>query len=428
MKIGRQWRLRIGWGAVALLLVLVTVVVWLNVRDEEPLSASNRPFTADAAMVEHGAYLARAGNCIGCHTARSGAEYAGGRSIETPFGIVNAPNITPDRQTGIGDWTDGDFWRAMHNGRSKDGRLLYPAFPYPNFTQVTRGDSDAIYAYLRSLPPVAQPNKPHELAFPYNLQVSLAVWRALYFSPGVYEPRQDKSPEWNRGAYLVRGLGHCVACHARRNLLGASSEKRELSGGLIPAQNWYAPSLVSEHEAGVAGWETQQVVDVLKTGISERRAVMGPMAEVVFRSTQYLSDSDLHAMAHFLRDLGQGEPAQARKADPAQRVLGQKVYVDNCAKCHGDEGQGAPGAYPGLAGNRAVTMTAATNVIHAILSGGFAPTTVGNPRPYGMPPFSQSLSDAEVAAVATYIRSAWGNEAPPVSQVDVLHMRGGGSR
>lgn len=423
MTISRKVKVRSAAGAVIVLLLLAITVVWLNLRDEESVNAAAPPFIADAKMVERGAYLARAGNCIGCHTARGNAEYAGGRAVETPFGILYAPNITPDKQHGIGDWSSAEFWRAMHNGRSKDGRLLYPAFPYPNFTQVTRADSDAIYAFLRSLPPSATPNQPHALRFPYDLQLSLAVWRALFFSPGVYEARPDKSAQWNRGSYLVRGLGHCVACHSTRNLLGASSEDRELSGGQIPAQNWYAPSLVSEHEAGVASWDEAQVVDVLKTGVSQHRAVMGPMAEVVFRSTQYLSDEDLRAMAHFLRDLGQGEPKKVRRADPSQLVRGKKVYDDHCAACHGDQGQGAPGAYPALAGNRAVTMASSTNVIHAIMSGGFAPVTAGNLRPYGMPPFSQVLGDAEVAAVASYIRSSWGNEAPPVSTVDVLHMR-----
>jgi mono/diheme cytochrome c family protein len=411
---------------VAALLVLAALVAWSNVQGEDPITADAlSAAAADPATIARGAYLSRAGNCVACHTARGGAEYAGGRAVHTPFGALYAPNLTPDDATGIGKWSASEFWRAMHNGRSKDGRLLYPAFPYPSYTIVTREDSDALYAYLRSLPAVRQPDRPHDLRFPYKLQASLAVWRALYFRPSRLEPDTSRSSEWNRGRYLVRGLGHCIACHSGRNVLGATTGDIELGGGLIPMQNWYAPSLASSKEAGVADWQTDEIVALLKTGVSPRASVMGPMAEVVYRSTQHLTMQDVQAMAVFLKELPQADiPRQSADAADADVMrLGEKIYRDRCASCHGDRGQGVPKIYPPLAGNRAVMLPSANNLVKAILHGGFAPTTAGNRRPFGMPPFSQVLSDAEVAAVATYVRQSWRNAAPAVSHLDAVRAR-----
>lgn len=410
---------------VVLMALAIALVAWLNLREEAP--AVQTPLATDADTLARGAYLARAGNCIACHTARGGTAYAGGRAIDTPFGTVYAGNLTPDPDTGLGRWSTADFWRALHHGRSRDGRLLYPAFPYPSFTLVTRADSDAMFAWLRSLPPVKQANTPHALRFPYNLQASLAVWRALYFTPASFEPVPAKPAAWNRGSYLVRGLGHCVACHGARNALGAISEDIELGGGVIPLQNWYAPSLADPHEAGVKGWPADEVVALLKTGVARQGSVMGPMAEVVFRSTQHLDDADLRAMATYLQDLPAQppapKPAAVKAADPAAWRLGEKLYADRCASCHGEHGEGKQGAWPPLAGNRAVLLPQPHNVIKAILYGGFPPATAGNPRPHGMPPFGWTLKDDEVAAVASYIRQAWGQQASAVSALDVLRAR-----
>ena len=406
---------------------VAAVVAAFNFRDEVPVSEAPVVFSATPEQIKRGEYLARAGNCIGCHTARGGAAYAGGLGVRTPFGTVYSTNLTPDARTGIGAWSPAHFWRAMHNGRSRDGRLLYPAFPYPEFTQVTREDVDAIFAFLLSLAPVEQPRRLPELRFPYNNQIALAVWRALFFEPGVFEPDTTRSPQWNRGAYLLRGLGHCVACHSGRNVFGATSEKLELSGGVLPMQDWYAPSLLSSDEAGVFDWNTRDVVDLLKKGVSVHGSVMGPMAEVVFRSTQYLSEQDLEAMALFLKSLPQ---ASARKAEAGNGhasapMEGGTIYREHCAGCHGETGEGTDGAYPALAGNRAVVLDTAANVIRAVLAGGYLPATAGNPRPYGMPPFAHVLSDAEIAAVVSYIRSAWGNSGRPVSQLQVMQHRSG---
>ncbi|KQX95042.1 c-type cytochrome [Variovorax sp. Root473] len=427
-------RLRLfGWtllGLVTLAAVGAGVVLALNLRGEDPLPERAEAFEATPQLVERGRYLALAGNCAGCHTTRGGRPYAGGVPLETPFGTIYATNLTPDPTHGIGGWSSAHFWRAMHNGRSKDGRLLYPAFPYPNFTQVTREDSDALYAYLRSVAPAATENKAHRLRFPYDTQAALAVWRALSFKPQPFVANANKPAEWNRGAYLVGGLGHCIACHGSRNSLGATDTQLGLSGGLIAVENWYAPSLADPHEAGVADWPAADVVALLKTGTAPRGSVMGPMADVVFRSTQYLSDADLGAMATYLKDLpeavkqdvpeAQQAPAAPVRRDAGAMVRGARIYDQRCAYCHGDQGQGAAGAYPPLAGNRAVTMAQPTNLIQVIAHGGFLPATAGNPRPYGMPPFGHALDATEVAEVLTYIRGSWGNNAAPVTQLDTM--------
>ena len=415
----------------ALLLCLggFVAVVWsLNLRGEERLRDMPLPGPATPLEVARGAYLARAGNCMTCHTERGGVAYAGGRAIATPFGTVYAGNLTPDTATGIGSWTPDHFWRALHHGRSKDGRLLYPAFPYPNYTQVTRADSDALYAYLRSLAPVDRPNTAHQLRWPYSTQPALAVWRALYFRPGSYREQAAQSAQWNRGAYLVQGLGHCSACHTARNALGASADLMDLSGGLIPMQNWYAPSLASPGEAGVAGWQLADITQLLATGVAPGGTVLGPMADVVLNSTQYLEPVDLHAMASYLQALPQKEHRidTARPSLPRTAVAerGAQLYTDHCLQCHGAQGQGVAGAYPPLAGNRAITMTATANLVQVLLGGGYPPATAGNPRPFGMPPYATVLSDADIAAVLTHIRTSWGNSAAPVAEFAVSQQRG----
>jgi mono/diheme cytochrome c family protein len=406
-----------------LMLVAAAALLWaLNVRDEsDRRDLAAKPVSAD--LIARGAYLARAGNCMACHTTRGGEPYAGGRAIETPFGAVFTSNLTPDEKSGIGSWSPAHFWRAMHNGRSKDGRLLYPAFPYTSYTQVTREDSDALYAYLRSLPAVFSPNHAHTLRFPFDSQAALAVWRALYFKPGVHQPEAGRSAEWNRGAYLVQGLGHCSACHSARNALGATTAGVDLAGGLIPMQNWYAPSLASPHEAGVADWERGDIVSLLKDGISKRGSVSGPMAGVVLGSTQYLTPNDLGAMAQYLKELPPSTAKPPTAVDAAGSAAGAKLYEQHCAGCHGIQGDGVPKAYPALAGNRAVTMEQTANLVQIVLHGGYAPATPGNPRPFGMPPFVLVLTDAEIAAVLTHVRQSWGNQAGSVTALEVNRIR-----
>ena len=406
--------------------VCAAVVVGLNLRGEAPLPAAETLQTTPA-LVARGEYLARVGNCMACHTTQGGAPYAGGRGIDTPFGVVHSSNLTSDKNQGLGNWTSAEFWRALHHGRSKDGRLLYPAFPYPNYTEVTREDSDAMFAYLQTVPAAPEANRAHALRFPYNTQAALGVWRALFFAPGQPVQAASQTPEWNRGAYLVNGLGHCTACHTPRNALGATADAKAFTGGLIPVQNWYAPALNAAAEAGVKHWPVDDVVALLKTGVAPHGSVLGPMAEVVFRSTQYLTDADARAMAVYLQALPQQPGSAQADAAPAPSASvmarGGKVYEQQCAQCHGNQGQGEAGAFPALAGNRAVVLADPTNVLRVVLQGGYLPATAGNPRPHGMPPFQHTLSDEEVAAVATFVRNSWGNQAPGVGTIEAYRAR-----
>ncbi|KAF1043325.1 MAG: Gluconate 2-dehydrogenase cytochrome c subunit [Herbaspirillum frisingense] len=414
--------------AAALIVVPAAVIGWQMLRSEDPGMAS--PVTDRAAQVSRGEYLARAGNCMACHTVRGGAAYAGGRAIPSTFGTLYTSNITPDKETGIGNWNADDFWRALHHGRSRNGSFLYPAFPFTSYTKLSRDDSDALFAYLQSIPPVGRPNQEHALRFPYNQRILLAGWRALYFRPSEYRADTAQSVQWNRGAYLVQGLGHCAACHSPRNSLGASEAPLALSGGMIQSLDWYAPPLNSNIGNGLGHWQTDHLAALLKTGVSPRGAVLGPMSEVVGRSLQYLDDADIGAMALYLKSLPAADSlphttAQQPEPAEAERImkLGKKLYGDLCVDCHSGKGEGIAPDYPPLNANQAIAGGSPVNAIRVVLNGGFPPSTAGNPYPFGMPPFGPQLSDQEVAAVVSYIRNSWDNRAGFVSPSEVNRYR-----
>ena len=412
--------------------------IWLGTALGVSASAAHAA-QSSTDVIARGEYLARAGDCIACHTVPGDKLFGGRRPMVTPFGTLYTPNISSDKEYGIGKWTSEQFYTTMHNGRSRDGSLIYPAMPFGSYTKVTRADSDAIFAYLKSVPPVKQRNKPNELRFPYNNRSLLLGWRTLYFHEGEFVPDKSQSIEWNRGAYLVQGLGHCSMCHTAINALGGSSESQAFEGGLIPMQAWYAPSLTSNKEAGLGEWSTEDIEALLRSGVSHRGAVYGPMAEVVFDSLQYLSADDIRSMAVYLKTLPQRTadtspaPAAAGSAKAGlekaasekdrQYQLGSKVYDAQCAVCHGAMGHGKPPDFPPLANNQSIQMTSAVNPIRMVLIGGYAPGTALNPAPYGMPPFAQILGDEEIAAVVTFIRTAWGNHGAPVTIKDVNDLR-----
>jgi mono/diheme cytochrome c family protein len=389
-----------------------------------PAPAQDKP----GDIIARGEYLARAGDCIACHTAPEGHIFAGGRAMPTPFGTLYSSNITPDPATGIGRRSADDFYKTMHSGRFPDGGLIYPAMPFASYTKVTRADSDAIFAYLKSVPPVNQKNREHDLRFPYNNRQLILGWRTLFFTEGEYKDDPTKSAEWNRGAYLVEGLGHCGMCHSPINALGGTSQSNAFKGGLIPMQNWYAPSLTSNREAGLGDWGIEDITDLLKTGVSMRGVVYGPMAEVVHNSLQYLSDEDTRAMAVYLKGIAGPAPAPAVASLPGAESsllmsLGKSVYDARCASCHGAQGEGKPPHWPPLAGNQSIAMESAVNPVRMVLNGGYPPGTAGNPKPYGMPPFAGVLSDNEVAGVVTYIRTSWGNRGTPISAREANELR-----
>ena len=417
-------------------LVLGLAVVYDNWGDRlwATPAAPTTPSTASPAQIEQGRYLALAGNCMGCHTQRGGSPYAGGRRIDTPFGGVYSSNLTPDETTGLGRWSAQDFWQAMHRGRSKDGRLLTPAFPYQHTSVVTREDSYAVFAWLSTLPQVVQAQPAHTLTWPLGTQPALAVWRSLYFAPAPFQANPAQSTEWNRGAYLVQGLGHCAACHSPRNALGASGAVNDLSGGLMPVVNWYAPDLTRDAETGLASTPLPEIVRLLRTGASDTAQTSGPMGDVVQHSLQHLTPADLQAMAVYLQSRAQSTPQPKTVAVPPDRVapqvatLGAKIYERQCQQCHGEQGEGittASGevAYPALAGNRAVLLKDPTNLVQLVLYGGYGPATQDHPRPFGMPPAVLELQDRDIAAVLTHLRTRWGNQAGEVTPLQVNRIR-----
>ena len=420
------------WLLIVVVLLIVSASLWLlldggsHAPTPPATSAVSAATLHEPTLIGKGEYLTTVGDCVGCHTAQGGARFAGGRVVPTPFGNITVPNITPDRETGLGGWSFEEFWRALHAGKGRHGELLYPAFSYTSYTKVHRDDALAIFAYLQSLPAVHQPNVAPALEFPYSLRRSLLVWRALYFHEGEYKSDPAQSAQWNRGAYLVQGLGHCNECHAARGSFGGIAGGQHLTGGEIPVQDWYAPDLSTRQNGGLQGWTEQGIVDLLKNGQSAKGAAFGPMADVVAGSTQYMTDDDLRAVATYLRSL----PARAARverfrlfAPKAVIALGGHIYAKQCADCHGKRGAGVAGVYPPLDGNSTVTEPTGINATRMVLLGGFPPVTAGSPRPYSMPPFAQQLDDVEVSAVVSYIRSAWTNRAGPVRPDQVAKYR-----
>ncbi len=388
-------------------------------------SAATRPGTqaapaeASGPAVERGAYLARIGNCAGCHTLPGGPALAGGRPIETPFGPVHASNITPDPLGGIGRWSADDFWRALREGRRPDGRVLSPAFPYPWFARITRADSDALYAWLRSVPPSGRPNQGHALTFPFGTQAALLAWRFAFF-----RPPPERRAQGELGEYLVEGLAHCGACHGRRNAFGAVREPGRLDGATMPDGRWHAPAL---------GGDERAIADYLRRGASASRTALGPMADVVRESTSRLDARDLDAMAAYLARVASRRAAPGARADGAAPAAataepGATLYERHCADCHGLDGRGRAGAYPPLAGNPTVLADRPTNLVRIVLEGGFAPVTAANPRPFGMPPFAQSLDRAAILAIVGHVRRSWGNVAAPLTASEIERQIDAGGR
>lgn len=413
------------------LTLLATAIVWHNWGDWLTTPQTGHAAATTPQALQRGEYLVRAGNCVACHTLRGGAVLAGGRAIDTPFGAVYSSNLTPDNATGLGRWNTQDFWNALHHGRSRGGRLLAPAFPYEHTSLLSREDTDAMFAWLHSQPAVQQPQPAPTLTWPLGTQPALAVWRTLFFAPQTFTPDPVQSAAWNRGAWLVQGLGHCAACHSPRNALGASGGVADLSGGLMPVVNWYAPSLLSERETGLASAPLADIVRLLQTGRNTQASVSGPMAEVVQHSLQHLSAEDLQATAMYLQSRARqaGADTQPPGPPPVRASVaehGARVYERHCATCHGEQGQGVPGIYPALTGNRAVRLADPTNLVQSVLYGGYAPVTAGHPRPFGMPPFVLELEDRDIAAVLTHLRMALqadGDKAGEVTPLQVNRIR-----
>jgi mono/diheme cytochrome c family protein len=378
---------------------------------------------ADASQdaVARGKALVDAADCASCHTADPAKPLAGGKRIDTPFGGIFSPNLTPDRDTGLGAWTDEEFYRALHEGVARNGARYYPAFPYPNFTKITRDDVVAIRAYLATLMPVRNTPPPPQLRFPLNYRVVMRGWNWLFFKPGTFEKNPQKSDEWNRGAYLVEGAAHCGACHTPKNIFGADKRGQAYGGGLV--DGWFAPRLDDAERSGLKSWSVEDIVEYLQSGRNGKSHAGRLMAEVVVNSTSKMSDADVRAMAVYLKDLPAGTPEPA-VMPPAQAQMtdGARIY-QACAACHEADGSGSPRIYPPLPGNANLQSTDPSSTLRIILDGARTVTTPRAPNAGSMPAYSRKLTDQEIADVATYIRNAWGNAAPAVTPGQVAKAR-----
>ena len=380
-------------------------------------------YGGDNALIARGKYLVDAGDCRSCHTAPGGQPFAGGRGIATPFGTIYSLNVTPDPVTGIGAWSDDDVYRALHEGIDRNGEHLYPAFPYPWYTKLTREDVRAMRAYLATLPAVEKRVPPNELNPLVKSRALVGVWNRLYLHEGEFVPRPDKSARWNRGAYLIEGFGHCSACHSPKNVLGAVKRGEEFRGG--EGDNWFAPNLTASAKDGVQSWSPVEIVEYLHTGTNRHTSATGPMAEVISLSTQWLNDDDLSAMAVYLQDLPNATPIAARlpAQTPANDDRGAGVYIDNCAACHQQDGHGIPGAIPSLAGSAIAQAETTATAVRTVLEGGATVATKIKPAGFAMPAFGDKLSNEDIAAALSYVRQSWNNSAVPLAPADVQRVR-----
>ncbi|HEY2020340.1 cytochrome c [Paraburkholderia sp.] len=396
--------------------------------------------TAADEQLARGAYLARVGDCAACHTAPHGKPFAGGVPLDTPFGTLYSTNVTPDAISGIGRYTYGDFARALREGVAQDGHRLYPAMPFPSYAKVGDADMRALYHYfMHGVPAVGQRNRADRLRFPYNVRALMTVWDTIYLPNGIYQSDPRQSVEWNRGAYLVEGLGHCSACHTPHGVFGqeqafdANGNTVFLSGGTLAG--WYAPSLRKHPDGTSAAAVKAGLVDYLRSGRSADGAAFGPMTEVVDHSLQYVSDADLNAIATYLtspplRTQFTAAPA-AGAADATAIALraghvdgtGALLYLNNCSACHRSDGGGAMPAFPRLSGNGLVGDGDPSSLIHIVLSGSHMPSTATAPTPLAMPNFGWRLNDQQVAELLTFVRKSWGNHAPAVSAEQVRKVR-----
>lgn len=376
----------------------------------------------DAQTIAQGKYLATAGDCAACHTAPGGQPMAGGLAIQTPFGKIIAPNITPDKATGIGNMSDAEFIKALKQGIGHSGHL-YPAMPYVYYNKVPDDQILAIRAYLNTLKPVDHKVVSDQLPFPYNIRAAMIGWNLLFFpDKGDFKPDASQSAEWNRGAYLVQGLEHCAACHTPKNALGGDETGHEFQGSIVDGMN--APNITASWN-GIGSWSVQDIADYLKTGHNQYAVASGPMAEAVKNSTSQLTDADVKAMAVYIKSqagAGGTAPAPVAANDPAM-LAGAKIYNDECAACHTGSGMGKAGIFPALVKSPVVQADKPATLIGIVLHGGHGVGIPTAPTAPAMPSFGWLLSDHQIADVATYVRNSWGNAAPAVSADEVSKAR-----
>ncbi|OCX65643.1 alcohol dehydrogenase [Thioclava sp. SK-1] len=378
--------------------------------------------TDDEDAIARGNYIMRLGDCAACHT-RDAGEFAGGYQVGTPFGTLVSSNITPDPDTGIGTMTERDFFNAMRHGQGSKG-MLYPAMPYTDYAKLTDQDMHDLWAYMSTLTPISHNvDEDAGMSFPFNIRLAMAGWNALFFDNSGFTPDDTQSPQWNRGAYIVEGPGHCSACHTPRNALGGEIASRHMQGAVV--DGWFAPEITSNPHVGLGDTPTEDVARYLKTGSDGVAFAAGPMAEAVEDSTQYMTQDDLLAVAQYLKSLP-GSPAVAPAPIPASDTAMQAAaqsYEVNCSACHGLSGEGIKALAPGFAGNHALLSENATNPIRAVLVGARAAHSHMLPTGAGMPSFAWKMDDQDIADVLNYIRNSWGNAAEPIGAAQVSEAR-----
>ena len=392
-----------------------------SVAAAEILTRSIKDGTPNVGQLRRGQYLVREGDCLSCHLSATGQAFAGGVGINTPFGVIYSSNITSDRKTGIGNWTPEQFYAAMHDGRRADGKHLYPAFPYPWFTRVSREDDDAMLAFLKTTEPVDYTPPANVLPFPFNVRAVLAGWNLLFLKRGESIADPHQSAEWNRGAQIVNGLGHCSACHTPKNVFGADKSSRAFHGA--PLENFIAPDLTGNERTGLGGWSDQDIVEYLRTGRNGLAGAAGPMADVITYSTSLMEDQDLHAIAVYLKSIAPAPVATVSSVDQGALKRGAEIYSDTCSSCHLNDGVGQPRLFAPLNKNAVVQQSDPSTILHFILAGARIGPSPSRPSPLSMPSFAWKLTDQEIADVATFIRNSWGNQASAVQPTAVHDMR-----
>ena len=377
--------------------------------------------TPNAMQLQRGQYLIKAGDCMSCHLREGGEPLAGGLGLKTPFGVIYTPNITSHTATGIGGWTNDQFYRAMHDGIDDHGRNLYPAFPYPWFRLASREDNDAMLAYLKSTPAVDYKPPPNDLPFPFNIRFIVKGWNFFFLKNDEWQSDARQSAQWNRGAYLVNGVGHCSGCHSPKNVFGADKSGQAFQGGEL--DNWVAPDLTSNERTGLGRWSVEEIAEYLRTGRNVYAGAGAAMAEVVAYSTALLDEEDRQAMAVYLKSMSAGPTAPVGVPTGAAMRRGAAIYSDACTACHLENGVGQARVFPALGLNAMLQQADASGLVHLILAGSRIGTSASRPSPLAMPAFAWKLTDSEVADVSTYLRNSWGNQASAISAKEVAEAR-----
>lgn len=418
-----------------------------HVKTELPAPDPSLPAAVTAASADpnqqaiaRGAYLARAGDCIACHTAKGGKPFAGGLAIGSPLGTIYSTNITPDKRTGIGDWSFDDFAALMRYGRVKAGYTVYPAMPYPSYSRLSEADLKDLYAYfMNGVRPVEQTNAKNGIPWPLSMRWPLGIWRRLFGpEPVPFDDKKYPNAEIARGAYLVEGLGHCGSCHTPRAVTLQEKALTDADGTIFLSgggaiDGWIVPSLRNEHGGGLADWSQAEIVQFLRSGRNEHTASFGAMNDVIVDSTQYMTDADLNSIGAYLKTLSPNNTTAkpfhddetiAKELYSGQvRNTGAQIYIDRCAACHRSNGKGAGKAFPALAGNAILQTNDPTSAIHIVLSGGSQPATTTAPSSLSMPPFARLLNDEQVAQVVTFIQTSWGNQGGQATASQVAKIR-----